>query len=208
MTTRTLRTCIGLLLAALWAGGPGVSVAAQAQAQSKPAATSAQKKPAPDVRSQKKPAPVAAAQQKTAGAASAQPAIAAASPAPPDVERPPAQDAYIYRSEGRRDPFLSLVNRAIAENRPPQRRPEGVRGLSFDEITLRGIFLGRNAPVALVQGPDTKTYQVHVGDRMYDAVVKAITADSLVVLQEVNDPLSLQKQRERRKTLRVAEEVK
>jgi len=43
---------------------------------------------------------------------------------------------------------------------------------------------------------------------LFDAVVKAITADSLVVLQEVNDPLSLQKQRERRKTLRVVEEVK
>jgi hypothetical protein len=180
MITRTLRTCIGLLLAALWAGGAWVSVAAQAQAQNKPAATSAQKEPA----------------------------IATASPAPPAVERVPAPGAYIYKSEGRRDPFLSLVNRAIAENRPTLRKPEGLRGLSWDEITLRGIFLGRNAPVALVQGPDTKTYQVHVGDRMYDAVVKAITADSLVVLQEVNDPLSLQKQRERRKTLRVAEEVK
>ncbi len=135
------------------------------------------------------------------------PAVVPASPAP-TVERPPSSESYTYRSDGRRDPFISLVNRASTEKGPPQKRPEGLRGLSFDEISLRGVFLGRSGPIALVQGPDTKTYQVHVGDRMYDAVVKAITADSLVALQEVNDPLSLQKQRERRKTLRVAEEVK
>jgi hypothetical protein len=89
-----------------------------------------------------------------------------------------------------------------------QKKPDGVRGLSWDEISVRGIYMGQKGPVALIQGPDTKTYQVKVGDQLYDALVKAITADSLVVLQEVNDPLSLQKQRERRKSLRVAEEVK
>jgi len=135
---------------------------------------------------------------------------APAPPAPPPaVERPEPPDAYSYRSVGRRDPFVSLVNRAAgAENRPIQKKPEGLRGLSWDEITLRGVFQGRTGAIALVQGPDTKTYHVHVGDQLYDAVIKAITADSIVALQEVSDPLSLQKQRERRKTLRVAEEVK
>ncbi len=220
MNTRTLRTCLGLLLAASWAAGTWVSLDAQAGSPKAPAATSAQKKPAPPAAQQKgtpPPAPKTAATQKAA-----RPAGAPTGPAPTSVppqapvpaavpaaaERPPSPEAFTYRPEGRRDPFISLINRATTEKGPPQKRPEGLRGLSFDEISLRGVYMGQTGPIALVQGPDTKTYQVHVGDRLYDAVVKAITPASLVVLQEVNDPLSLQKQRERRKTLRVAEEVK
>jgi len=60
----------------------------------------------------------------------------------------------------------------------------------------------------MVQGPDLKTYIVHPNDRLFDGTVRAITADSLVILQDVNDPLSLTKQREVRKTLRAIEEVK
>ena len=154
----------------------------------------------------------AAARPPQAKVPAPEPRAAVAPPAPvppPEVERPAAVESFVYKPEGRRDPFLSLVNRAVlTENRPSMKKPEGLRGLSWDEITLRGIFQGRTSTVALVQGPDTRTYQVRVGDHLYDAVVKAITADSLIALQEVNDPLSLQKQRERRKTLRVAEEVK
>jgi Tfp pilus assembly protein PilP len=128
-------------------------------------------------------------------------------PPPPAVQRPAPPEAYSYRSEGRRDPFLSLVGRG-SDTRETKKKPEGVRGLSFDEIALRGIMQTAGGAVAIVQAPDTKTYRVRVGDQFYDAVIKAITADSIVVLQEVNDPLSLQKQRERRKTLRVVEEVK
>jgi len=131
----------------------------------------------------------------------------ATEPPPPSVERPAPPEAYSYRPEGRRDPFLSLLGRG-SDSRPAQKKPEGVRGLSFDEIALRGILQTATGAVAMVQGPDTRTYRVRVGDQFYDAVIKAITADSLVVLQDVNDPLSLQKQRERRKTLRVVEEVK
>jgi Tfp pilus assembly protein PilP len=127
-------------------------------------------------------------------------------PAPPVVERPAGPDGYAYKADGRRDPFVNLVNRAT-ENRPAMKKAEGLRGMSFDEITLKGTYQSPGGVVALVQGPDSRTYRVRVGDQLFDAVVKAITADSLVVLQEVNDPLSLQKQRERRKTLRV-EEVK
>ncbi len=179
MRTRTLRLCTGILVAALWAGYAAVWVNAQAPAQKKPPAAAPQKDPA-----------------------------AVSAPASPIVEHPASPAIFSYKPEGRRDPFVSLVNRAIAENKPSQKKPEGVRGLSWDEVSVRGIYMGQKGPVALIQGPDTKTYQVRVGDQLYDAVVKAITADSLVVLQEVNDPLSLQKQRERRKSLRVAEEVK
>ena len=72
-----------------------------------------------------------------------------------------------------------------------------------------GILQNRGTFLALVQGPDGKRqYIVHPNDRFADGVVKAITADSMLILQEVNDPLSLTKQREIRKTLRAVEEVK
>jgi hypothetical protein len=62
--------------------------------------------------------------------------------------------------------------------------------------------------VALVEAADKKTYIVKAGDKLVDGTVRTITADTMVILQHVNDPLSLEKQREVRKMLRQTEEVK
>ena len=61
---------------------------------------------------------------------------------------------------------------------------------------------------ALVQGVDNKTYIVHQGDKLLDGAIKQITPQGLVITQEVNDPLSLVKQREVRKLLRSLEDAK
>ncbi len=131
-------------------------------------------------------------------------------PAPPadTVAAPPSSDGYAYRPEGRRDPFVSLVNRGI-DGKKDRQPAEGLRGVFSADVVLRGILQSRGNFLAIAQGPDAKRpYIVHVNDRLADGVVKAITADSMLILQEVNDPLSLTKQREIRKTLRVVEEVK
>jgi hypothetical protein len=47
-----------------------------------------------------------------------------------------------------------------------------------------------------------KTYSIRPGDRLMDGTVRAITAQAVVLMQQVNDPLSLDKQREVRKYLR------
>lgn len=121
---------------------------------------------------------------------------------------PASQDAYSYRAEGRRDPFVSLVNRGI-DGKKDKLPPEGLRGMFASDLVLKGILQSRGGFLAIVQGPDAKRpYIVRTNDRLADGVVRAITADSLLILQEVNDPLSLTKQREIRKTLRVVEEVK
>ena len=57
----------------------------------------------------------------------------------------------------------------------------------------------------MVQGPDTKTFIVPPGDKLMDGTVKAITHDSVVFSQDVNDPLSMVKQKEVRKTVRPAD---
>ena len=131
-------------------------------------------------------------------------------PAPKaDLPSPPAN--YEYAFEGRRDPFLSLVNRGAdprTTGQPQAKRAEGVPGLMTNEITVRGIVQTRGAYVAMVAGVDGKVHTVRAGDKLADGVVRQVTSQEVVILQEVNDPLSLDKQREVRKLLRGGEEVK
>jgi hypothetical protein len=169
----------------------------------KPAA----QKPAPQAQppaQAQKPAEAAPkpASQPAAGQAPAAPAAKPAAPLPA-----PAADTYSYRAEGRRDPFVSLLNRGSDPR--AQRKAEGLAGLLAGDAVLKGILQSKGTYLAIVQGPNEKRQLiVRPNDRFADGVVKAITADSMLILQEVNDPLSLTKQREIRKTLRAVEEVK
>lgn len=138
-----------------------------------------------------------------------QPAAAPAAKPKVDLPSPPAN--FEYTIEGRRDPFLSLVNRGadpIRGGNQPVKRAEGVPGLLTSEIAVRGIVQTRGQFVAMVAGVDGKVYSIRAGDKLADGVVRQVTADAVVILQEVNDPLSLEKQREVRKLLRGGEEVK
>ena len=47
----------------------------------------------------------------------------------------------------------------------------------------------------MVQGPDNKTYVIKAGERLLDGTVKSIVQDAVVFSQDVNDPLSLVKQK-------------
>jgi Tfp pilus assembly protein PilP len=118
--------------------------------------------------------------------------------------------AFVYNPEGRRDPFVSLVKRATEARARQGRQPAagGIAGFLVSELTLKGIMQSRSDFVALVTGPDAKTYLIRPNDRLLDGTVRAITADTLVCLQDVNDPLSLTKQREVRMTLRAVTEAK
>jgi hypothetical protein len=184
-----------------------LSAAAQSQKPAAPAvkqpaspAGPAAKPPANAGAPSQKPATPATGQKPTAPAPAAKPPAAVTAPAP-------AQDGYSYRAEGRRDPFVSLLNRG-ADPRAT-RKAEGLAGLLAADAVLKGILQSRGMYLAIVQGPnDKRQLIVRPNDRFADGVVKAITADSMLILQEVNDPLSLTKQREIRKTLRAVEEVK
>jgi Tfp pilus assembly protein PilP len=127
-----------------------------------------------------------------------------------DLPVPPAN--FEYSPQGRRDPFLSLVDRGDdgkGSGKPSNvPRAEGVPGMLTAELVIRGIVQTRGTWVAMVAGADKKVYTVRPGDKLADGVIRQITANSVVILQEVNDPLSLEKQREVRKFLRGGEEVK
>lgn len=124
--------------------------------------------------------------------------------APPQESAPTPPPNYSYAADDRRDPFVSLVNRGT-DARMPQMvgdRPDGVPGLLIDEIAVRGILESRGGFVAMIAAPNGRTYNVRPGDRLLDGSVRTITAQAVVFMQEVNDPLSLEKQREVRKPLR------
>lgn len=153
----------------------------------------------------------------TAALASAQaPAASGAAPVPPSPaasapKAPPATEspAYTYDPQGRRDPFVSLLRRGSETDRVRQAmRLAGIAGLEVGDISLKGTMQSRTGYVALVEGPDKKTYIIKAGDRLFDGTVRTITANAMVILQQVNDPLSLEKQREVRKMLRQTDEVK
>jgi type IV pilus assembly protein PilP len=141
------------------------------------------------------------------GAAAVQPANPASpQAAAPATTAPPATEAYTYDPAGRRDPFVSLLSRGVEP--AGGKKLTGLGGLTTGEIMLRGVLQSRNAYVALISGPDGKTYSAHVNDRLLDGVIRSVTPDGIVIMQEVNDPLSLVKQREVRKGLRTAEDGK
>jgi type IV pilus assembly protein PilP len=138
----------------------------------------------------------------------AAPAPAAPPPAAPQAFEPTPPDPYSYDPDGRRDPFLSLLGVGADCGGAAPRRGDGVAGMTTAEISVRGILQSRGISIAIVQGPDNRTYMLRQGDRLADGAVQAVMADGLVIEQEVNDPLSIVKQRVVRKPLRAAEDVK
>ena len=80
--------------------------------------------------------------------------------------------------------------------------------MSVAEIQVRGIIQSSRGLLAMILGSDNKTYIVHQGDLLLDGKIKQITPQGLIITQEVNDPLSLVKEREVRKLLRSLEDAK
>jgi Tfp pilus assembly protein PilP len=144
------------------------------------------------------PAPAWAQAQPSTGAtpAGTPQAQQAAPPAPPPN--------YAYEPEARRDPFVSLVNRG-SDSRPGATkgpRADGIAGVGVEEVVVRGILQSRGGWVAMIAAPSGRTYTIRPGDRLMDGSVRTINGQAVVLMQEVNDPLSLEKQREVRKFLR------
>ena len=160
----------------------------------------------------KPPSPLAS----TTGAPEASVPTPASSPATPTPA--PARAAagpelepqgYTYSPGGRRDPFISLLRRGGSTlTETLGARPAGLLGLGTGEITLKGTIASQGGFVGILQGSDNKTYIVRAGARLLDGTIRTIAQDSIVITQQVTDPLSLEKQREVRKVFRQTEEAK
>jgi Tfp pilus assembly protein PilP len=137
----------------------------------------------------------AALNAQTPAAPAAKPGGAAAT-----AEQPPAPEPYSYQPEGRRDPFLSLTGTG-SDPHAAAVKGEGTAGMSIAEVAVRGVMQSRGTLVAMVSGPDHRTYIVHAGDKLRDGTIKSITAEGMIFIEDVNDPLSLVKRREVSKLL-------
>jgi Tfp pilus assembly protein PilP len=146
---------------------------------------------------------VASVAAQKPGAKPTAPAPTAPAPKPEDL--PVIEPGYAYDPGGRRDPFISLRGRGEDTRHPAAARPAGLTGLLIGEVTVKGVLRDRTGYIAMLQAPDNKTYTVRVGDRLMDGSVKSISQETVVFSQDVNDPLSLVKQREVPKPVRQAE---
>jgi Tfp pilus assembly protein PilP len=200
-TLRVFR--LAVLLAALMA--PIVSAAQSSQAKSA-AAPPAASAPAPVTApaATNTPAPASAPTPANASASGN-----AAAPAPASAATPLEPQGYTYDPQGRRDPFISLLRRGSDVPRVAGgNRPNGLAGLETGEVTLKGTIATQGTYVGILQGSDNKTYIVRAGDKLLDGTIRVINPESMVIAQQVTDPLSLEKQREVRKVLRQTEEGK
>jgi Tfp pilus assembly protein PilP len=150
------------------------------------------------------PVPPAPAASAAPTPASAKPAEQTPAPAPGKTAEQPGPAVASYNPEGRRDPFVSLLGRGQDPHKSGE-RAAGVPGLLISEVTVKGIVRDRSGFIAMIQAPDNKTYIVRPGDKLMDGSVKNITQDGVIFSQDVNDPLSLVKQREVPKRVRATE---
>lgn len=110
------------------------------------------------------------------------------------LQQPLGADTYRYDSQGRRDPFRSLIGprQSLGEGE----RPTGVPGFLVDEIDLSGVVRTKQGLVAMIKGPDNKGYLVRVGDKVFDGELIRIAQGSIVFRQEVNDPTQIERYKE------------
>lgn len=133
-------------------------------------------------------------------------AAAPTAPAAPGATAAPVPEAYRYDPEGRRDPFVSLLSRGTESG--ASAKAAGLAGIATADLVLRGVLQSRGAYVAIVRSPDGRTFRAQAKDRLLDGVIRSVNEQGIVIMQEVNDPLSLVKQREVRKGLRTVEDGK
>ncbi len=152
---------------------------------------------------------VALAAKPVTGQAPARNPVAPATTATPANQIPSLEpNGYDYNPAGRRDPFISLVRRTTqATGTSANPRPTGLGGLSIEQIRMTGVVKGRQGFSAIVKGADNRTYYVKAGDELYDGNVRAVTADAMFLIQNVNDPLSDAKTREIKRLLRPEQEA-
>lgn len=112
-----------------------------------------------------------------------------------------------YETAGRRDPFMALVRPRVLPTTlapAPLVRPRaGLAGLALADINVRGVLRAGDVMMAILEGPDKKSFNAKVDDKLADASIKTIDAQGVifVVRPDGASPVEV------RKALRSAAEV-
>jgi hypothetical protein len=111
-----------------------------------------------------------------------------------------------YDDGSRRDPFASL----IVPKPTPTSRPAagsgpvaaGLGGVSVTDVVVKGVIRSGNTLIALLQGPDGRTYMAKRQDRLHDGVISRIEIDAVVFTERSADAAGVVRARDIRKPLR------
>jgi len=122
-----------------------------------------------------------------------------------EVEPQPGD--YTYNPSQRRDPFVSLL-KPVEGTGLKSSRPVGMEGFLIQEVALKGIVKTKEAYIAMLLGPDNKSYFCQVGQRLFDGAIVAMDQTSVTFRQEVTDPLSPVRVRDIKKSLYPSEEAR
>jgi hypothetical protein len=98
-----------------------------------------------------------------------------------------ASSVLEYIRAAYRDPFRSLREPKIEDDKP---RPEGPPGMLIEEIDVVGVLAGPKGAMVLILGSDGLGYSLTEGAPLYDGVTLRINPDEGLVVfrQDVNDP--------------------
>src|SRR6266481_6042173 len=192
---RTMRSAIALGLGILMMAAAPAPAKPAPQTAAKPAAPAATKpapQPAakPGLPAAPKPTPQAANPAGKPAAKGAAKSKAPAKRAAKTVEKPRTPGAAPAAAESevkqaRRDPFESLLGRQ--SNKAPANLPPGKLGLQVSTLRLDGIVRAPNGMIAVVSNPQSRTYFLREGDRLYDGSVEKISMDGVSFHEEGKD---------------------
>ena len=172
------------------AGGAKPAQAAQQPASKPPAKPAAKPTTAPP---QQKPAAQSAAPKGGTPKAAAPKAakVAAKTPKKPAAptragEKKPGEGTETTKV-ARRDPFESMLARQAAAAKGISNLPPGKAGLQVSTLRVDGIVKASNGMIAVVTNPQSRTYFLREGDRLYDGAVEKISMDGVTFHEEGKD---------------------
>jgi hypothetical protein len=113
-----------------------------------------------------------------------------------------------YDDGARRDPFVSLIQPkrpTTTQALPGTRPPTGLAALALSDVVVTGLVRSGTTMLAVLQGPDRRSFVAHEKDRLMDAVIKMIDARGVVFVEQ--DASGAANGHEVRKALRTAAEV-
>jgi Tfp pilus assembly protein PilP len=113
---------------------------------------------------------------------------------------------FIYRPQGRRDPFWDLLKGKNVKH--TREVIEGIQGLMIDELDLEGISQQNGIYYALVKDPKNKPYVITVGEIVYDGEVVHIDSKSVTFKKILTVALGGKKEKEIVKRINPDEEEK
>ena len=100
----------------------------------------------------------------------------------------PAPEMAKAGSEKRRDPFVNPVVRVVTTG-PAPTCSGGKHCLAPDEIAVRGIVKSQNGWIAVVENTARRTYFLHEKDEIFNGVIEKITKDTIVIREQIPDPM-------------------